>query len=49
MFTKYNTDGFGDDELEGLNADLAERLAGIDDPDERDFIEKAFSDKVAKR
>ena len=49
MFDKHNTDGYTEKEIDVLNAELNTRLDGIDDPDERDDIEKAFADEMAKR
>jgi hypothetical protein len=50
-FTQDNTFGYSDAELAALNAELAERLAGID-PDNDWLIEqtaKSFADEVANR
>jgi len=49
MFDQYNTEGYSDSEIERLNTELSERLDGIDAPDERDNIEKAFADEVSRR
>jgi len=49
MFTQENTEGYTNAELGRLNAELEERLEGIDDPDEIDFEKKNFSDEVARR
>jgi len=49
MLNKYNTDGYSQIELDKLNAELQKRLEGIDEPDEIDFIEKCFSDEIARR
>lgn len=49
MLNKYNTEGYSQNELDQLNAELQNRIEGIDDPDEIDFIEKTFSDEVARR
>jgi hypothetical protein len=50
-FTTDNTEGYSATELAALNAELAERLAGIDEAD-TDLIEqvsKSFADEVAGR
>jgi len=49
MFTEYNTEGYNQDELDEFNRELENRIAGIDDPDEIDDIEKALSDEIARR
>lgn len=49
-FTQQNTDGYTDAQLAALNAELAERLNGLDrDSDEYQQAEAAFADEVAKR
>jgi hypothetical protein len=48
-FTEDNTAGYTAEQLEALNAELAERLKGIEDPDQREAVEKAFADEVARR
>lgn len=51
MFTQENTEGYNDTDLDKLNAELSERLqdVDVDDLDQVDFIEKSFSDEVARR
>ena len=49
MMTQQNTEGYTQDELDELNDELSQRLNGIDDPDERDNLEKQFADEVARR
>ena len=50
-FTTENTTGYTQQELDALNAELVERLAGIDpdDIDARQEVEKAFADEVSHR
>jgi hypothetical protein len=48
-FTTENTTGYSQTELDALNAELAERLAGIEDPDEREEAAKSFADEVSRR
>lgn len=49
-FTQQNTDGYTDAQLAALNAELQQRLAGLDrDSDEYQQAEKAFHDEVAAR
>lgn len=49
MFTMDNTNGYTQQELDTLNTELAERLQGIEEPEEREEITKWFSDEVARR
>lgn len=50
-FTTDNTDGYTDDQLAALNAELAAILAAFapDDIDGRAEAEKAFADEVSRR
>lgn len=49
-FTQQNTDGYTDQQLSELNAELAERLSGLEpDSDEYQQAEKNFADEVAAR
>jgi hypothetical protein len=49
-FDKYNTDGYTQEQLDALNAERDERLAGIDcDSEEYEFADKAFSDEISHR
>ena len=50
MFTQYNTEGYTDEQLAELNAELAKRLRGLD-PDTEAYheAEKDFNDEVARR
>ena len=48
-FTDENTTGYTKKQLADLNTELAQRLAGIKDPEERDAAEKAFADEVSRR
>lgn len=48
MFTQDNTTGYTNDQLAALNAELAQRLAGVD-ASELEAVEKAFADEVAGR
>lgn len=48
-FTEDNAAGYTVEQIEALNAELAERLEGIEDRDQREAIEKAFADEVARR
>jgi hypothetical protein len=50
MFTQQNTDGYTDQELDALNAELVERLADLD-PGSDDYqqAEKEFHDEVSRR
>jgi hypothetical protein len=48
-FTEDNTTGYTAEQLEALNAELDKRLEGIEDPDQREAVEKAFADEVARR
>jgi len=50
MFTQQNTEGYTDQEINALNAELSERLEGLElESDEYKQAEKAFHDEVAKR
>lgn len=51
MFTRDNTEGYTQAELDALNAELAQRLAAIDpdDTEARAEAEKAFADEVSRR
>lgn len=50
MFTQENTDGYTDQELDALNAELVERLDGIEvGSDEYYDEEKRFNDEVSRR
>lgn len=50
MFTQDNTSGYTDAELSALNAELAQRLDGVEPgSDDAHRIEKAFSDEVSHR
>ncbi len=51
MFTMDNTTGYTQQELDALNAELAQRLAAIDpdDVEARQDAEKAFADEVSGR
>lgn len=50
MFTQQNTDGYTQEQIDKLNAELAERLAGLEpESDEYKQAEKAFHDEVSKR
>lgn len=50
MFDRTNTTGYTDAELAALNAELTERLAGLEPgSDEYEQAEKAFHDEVARR
>jgi hypothetical protein len=50
MFTQQNTEGYTDQELDALNAELEERLADLDpSSDEYQQTEKAFYDEVSRR
>lgn len=50
MFTTENTTGYTADQLAALNAERAERLAGLDaDSDEYQQADKSFNDEVAGR
>jgi len=50
MFTQQNTDGYTDKELDALNAELNDRLSGLEPgSDEYQQAEKAFYDEVSKR
>jgi hypothetical protein len=50
MFTQQNTDGYTDQELEALNAELNDRLSGLEPgSDEYQQTEKSFHDEVSKR
>lgn len=50
MFDSQNTEGYTQEELVDLNAELAERLEGLEfGSDEYNEAEKAFSDEVARR
>ena len=49
-FTQHNTQGYTDEELAALNAELAERLGDIEEgTDEFWTIVKAHADEVAGR
>ena len=49
MFTADNTEGYTAAELAALNAELAQRLAGIEDPEAAFAAEQAFADEIARR
>lgn len=50
MFTTANTEGYTQQELDALNAELAQRQEGAEaGTDEWHRIEMAFSDEVANR
>jgi hypothetical protein len=50
MFTTENTEGYTQPQLDALNAELAERLAGVEAWSEESIeIVKAFTDEVASR
>jgi hypothetical protein len=50
MFTQSNTDGYTDEQLSRFNAELAERLQGLDPlDDEYQQTESDFSDEIARR
>lgn len=50
MFTTENTTGYTSEQLAALNAELAERLEGLEPgTDEYYQAEKAFADEVAAR
>lgn len=50
MFNQDNTAGYTDAELAALNAELAQRLEGLEQgTDAYDHAEKAFHDEVARR
>ena len=50
MFTQQNTEGYTDQELHALNAELEKKLAGLEPgTDEYYDAEKAFNDEVARR
>lgn len=50
MFDQYNTDGYTDQQLADLNAELAARLEGLEpESDEYKQAEKAFQDEVSRR
>ena len=50
MFTQQNTTGYSAEELDLLNAELADQLEGIDpNSPEGIEIEKYFADEVASR
>jgi len=51
MFTRENTEGYTQEQMDKLNAELSERLQDVDtdDIDQIDFIEKWFADEVARR
>jgi hypothetical protein len=50
MFTQNNTEGYTDAELEALNAELDDRLSGLEPgTDEYDNAVKAFNDEVSRR
>jgi hypothetical protein len=55
MFTKENTRGYSQDQLDALNTELSERLelAKKENPDfdylEKEELEKEFSNEVASR
>lgn len=50
MFTIENTEGYTQTELDQLNAELAERLEGVEPHTDKWYqAEKAFSDEVARR
>lgn len=49
-FSQFNTEGYSDRELEYINAELAERLAGLEpESDEYQQTAKAFCDEVSRR
>lgn len=48
-FTDENTTGYTADQIAALNAELATRLAGIENPEDRIAAEQAFADEVARR
>lgn len=48
-FTMDNTEGYTQEELDALNAELDERLEGVDDPLDQVEIEKRFADEVSRR
>ena len=48
MFTTDNTEGYTTEQLDELNAELAQRLEGVCD-ELRPIVEKAFADEVAGR
>lgn len=49
MFTKQNTEGYTDSQLEKFNHELAQRLTGIEPyTDEYYEIERAFSDEISR-
>ena len=50
MFTPENTDGYTAEQLAALNAELAERLAGVEPGSDLYYqIEHAFADEVGHR
>jgi hypothetical protein len=50
MFTMDNTEGYTQTELDALNAELADRLEGLEPgTDEYSEVEKCFNDEVARR
>jgi len=49
MFTQYNTDGYTDEQINALNAELETRLNGVSDPELRSEIESNFNDEVGRR
>lgn len=48
-FTDENTSGYTAEQLADLNAELAQRLNGIESPEDRAAAEQAFADEVARR
>jgi hypothetical protein len=52
-FRQDNTEGYTDNQLLALNAELDDRKQAanldLDDPDLVDFFEKSFADEVSRR
>lgn len=48
-FTDENTTGYTAEQLVALNVELAVRLNGIESPEARDAVEKAFHDEISRR
>lgn len=50
MFDQYNTDGYTQEQIDDLNAELEARLDGLEpESDEYKQTEKAFQDEVSRR